>query len=289
MRAPAPAPALRAAAAVLGHVGTAHPRLALHSLSTASWPLERDLELYAELGVGRAALFVDKLTSAGLERGVELVRASGLEVTQLCCPGIPPGDRAAWPGERARLMDVLDVATALGTSCLGTTTGAAVGLDWEDAASAMGEALAPVANAAAGRGIVLAIEQTLPMRVEIGFVHSLRESVDLAARFGLGVVMEGNYCFNERGLATTLREAGERLTRVQVSDLVPPSTVVPDRAVPGDGVIPLPALVRLVLAAGYTGPFELEMLGPRIEEEGYGPACRRGVDALSEILTGAGA
>jgi sugar phosphate isomerase/epimerase len=270
-------------------VPTVHPRLALHSLSTASWPLERDLELYAELGVGRAALFVDKLAATGLERGVELVRASGIEVTQLCCPGVPPGDPGGWPADRARLMDVLDLATALGTACLGTTTGAAGALDWEHAASALGEALAPVAEAAAGRGIVLAIEQTLPMRVEIGFVHSLRDSVDVAARFGLGVIMESNYCFNERGLATTLQEACDRITRVQVSDLVPPSTVVPDRAVPGDGVIPLPALVRLVLAAGYTGPFELEMLGPRIEEEGYGPACRRGVSALSEILTRAGA
>jgi len=45
----------------------------------------------------------------------------------------------------------------------------------------------------------------------------------------------------------------------------------------------------MLVEAGYTGPFELEMLGPRIEEEGYEAACRRGVAALSEILTAAGA
>ena len=266
-----------------------HPRLALHSLSTASWPLERDLDLYAGLGVRRAALFVDKLTAAGSGRAVELVRAAGVEVSQVCCPGIPLADPARWPDERSRLLEVLDLSVALGSRCLGTTTGAPGPLDWEQSAAALGEALGPVAEAAGARGVVLAIEQTLPPRVEIGFVHSLRDSVDVAARFGLGVIMESNYCFKERGLEHTVRSAGDRITRVQVSDLVPPSTVIPDRAVPGDGVIPLVELVRLMLAAGYEGPFELEMLGPRIEAEGYEAACRRGVAALSEVLTVAGA
>jgi sugar phosphate isomerase/epimerase len=258
-------------------------------LSTASWPLERDLGLYAELGVQRAALFVDKLTAAGPERAVEMVRDAGIEVTQVCCPGIPLDDPARVRDEQARLLGVLDLTVALGSACLGTTTGPAGPLRWDEAASALGDQLAPIVEAAAAHGVVVAIEQTLPPRVEIGFVHSLRDSVELAARFGLGVIMETNYCFHERGLADTLRAAGTRLSRVQVSDLVPPSTVIPDRAVPGDGVIPLVDVVRLVIGAGYTGPFELEMLGPRIEAEGYASACRRGVAALSEVLSAAGA
>ncbi len=36
--------------------------------------------------------------------------------------------------------------------------------------------------------------------------------------------------------------------------------------------------------AGFTGPFELEMLGPRVEEEGYRPAIARAVAVLDEIL-----
>jgi sugar phosphate isomerase/epimerase len=54
--------------------------------------------------------------------------------------------------------------------------------------------------------------------------------------------------------------------------------------VPGDGVIPLASVLSAVLAAGYRGPVELEMLGPRIESEGYGPAIRRAVSALDAIL-----
>jgi sugar phosphate isomerase/epimerase len=234
-------------------------------------------------------LFVDKLVATGPERAVDMVRSTGIEVSQLCCPGIPLSRPELVPDEQARLLDVLDMTVELGAACLGTTTGTALGLDWDQAADALGRALAPVAEAAAEKGVVVAIEQTLPVRAEIGFVHSLRDSADLAARFGLGVIMETNYCFNERGLAETVRSVGDRITRVQVSDLVPPSTVIPDRAVPGDGVIPLTAVVTLMLDAGYSGPFELEMLGPRIEHEGYADACRRGVAALSDILDAAGA
>jgi sugar phosphate isomerase/epimerase len=69
-----------------------------------------------------------------------------------------------------------------------------------------------------------------------------------------------------------------------VSDLVPPSTTIPDRAVPGDGVIPLGDVLGVVLGAGYVGPVELEVLGPRIEAEGYEPALRRAVIVLDELL-----
>ena len=121
------------------------------------------------------------------------------------------------------------------------------------------------------------------MRVEIGFVHSLRDSVELAERLDLGVVVETNYCFAERDLETTLQRAGSRIATVQVSDLVPPSTVIPDRAVPGDGVIPLERIAVLATAAGYAGPFEIEQLGPRIEAEGYEPALRRAIDQMNRI------
>jgi hypothetical protein len=38
--------------------------------------------------------------------------------------------------------------------------------------------------------------------------------------------------------------------------------------------------------AGYSGAFEIEMVGPRIEAEGYEPAIRRAVDRLDRLLAG---
>ncbi len=262
-------------------------RLALNSLSTASWPLERDLQLYRALGVGRAGFYLDKLDAVG-PVAAEWVREAGVSATQVFARGVTPCDPARWPEERCRLEGALHWARALGAPCLSVTTGPAGPLGWDAAAEALGRALAPIIEAAGGMGIELAIEQTLPVRVEVGFVHTFADSVELARRLGIKAVLEVNYCFGERGLEETVMGAGDAIAVVQLSDLVPPCTAIPDRAVPGDGVVPLRHIVELVTAAGYTGPFELEVLGPRIEAEGYESACRRGVAVLENLLRPAG-
>jgi len=53
----------------------------------------------------------------------------------------------------------------------------------------------------------------------------------------------------------------------------------------GEGELPLKRLMREVLDAGYQGLFDLEVLGPSIEVEGYAPALRRGVESASALLT----
>jgi sugar phosphate isomerase/epimerase len=68
-----------------------------------------------------------------------------------------------------------------------------------------------------------------------------------------------------------------------VSDFVVGTLTTPDRAVPGDGDIPLEHLLAQLLDAGYQGVFDLELIGPRIEAEGYEPAIRRGLAALEKL------
>jgi sugar phosphate isomerase/epimerase len=62
------------------------------------------------------------------------------------------------------------------------------------------------------------------------------------------------------------------------------SLSTPDRAVPGDGDIPLARIIAALLDAGYQGAFELEMVGPRIESEGYESAIARGVANVSGLF-----
>jgi sugar phosphate isomerase/epimerase len=96
--------------------------------------------------------------------------------------------------------------------------------------------------------------------------------------------MECNACWAERGLATTIEVGADLLRLVQVSDFVIGTLCTPQRAVPGDGDIPLERILRQVVAAGYEGVFDLELLGPRIEEEGYEAAVPRAVAALEDLL-----
>jgi sugar phosphate isomerase/epimerase len=56
------------------------------------------------------------------------------------------------------------------------------------------------------------------------------------------------------------------------------------RAVPGDGDLAIGSFIEAALDAGYTGAFELEQVGPKIEAEGHAPALRRAVERASALL-----
>ena len=56
-----------------------------------------------------------------------------------------------------------------------------------------------------------------------------------------------------------------------------------------EGDIPLERLLTMVLDAGFEGSFDLEVMGPRVEEEGYHSSVRRSVERASELLDRVGA
>ena len=86
--------------------------------------------------------------------------------------------------------------------------------------------------------------------------------------------MEINACWAERGLAATDRGRRRPLALVQVSDFAVGTLSTPNRLVPGDGDIPLARILGQVLGAGYRGCFDLELIGPAIDAEGYEPRDR---------------
>jgi sugar phosphate isomerase/epimerase len=169
------------------------------------------------------------------------------------------------------------------------TTGPFAPLTWEEAADALDAALSPVLAEAARRRVPFAIEHTNSLRVDVGFVHTLRDAIDLAQRFDVGVCMELNACWAERGLADTIRNGVDRIRLVQVSDFKVGTVASSQRLVPGDGDIPIARILGTVLDAGYAGVFDLELIGDAIRDEGYDGAVPRAVDALGSILTELGA
>ena len=76
---------------------------------------------------------------------------------------------------------------------------------------------------------------------------------------------------------------------VQVSDYVFGDRNLPARAVPGDGGMPLERILGALLENGYSGVFDLELLGPRIDAEGHLDAMERGANAIEKLLHGLGA
>jgi len=264
-----------------------HPRLSVSAVSSWQWTLDEDLGFWADAGIDHVGLSFRKLEEAGLDRAVARVRDAGLRVSNIVELGWwDLDDPTTWPAQQERLQQAADAAATFG-ACLVMTTGPAGPLDWDEAETALAEALEPVAREAGEKQVVITIEPTSALRLDLSFVTTLRDGIDLARDLETGVCMEINSCFAERNLDRTIREGLglDVLRHVQVSDFVIGTLSTPDRAVPGDGDIPLARIVGALLSTGYAGAFELEMVGPRIEAEGYASAIRRGAGVVSEMLS----
>ena len=142
---------------------------------------------------------------------------------------------------------------------------------------------------AKAHAIPFAIEHTNSLRVDVGFVHTLKDAIDLARHLDVGVCMELNACWAERALEQTIRAGIDRIRLVQVSDFKVGTVASSQRLVPGDGDIPIERILRVVLDAGYEGVFDLELIGDAITTEGFDGAVPRAVARLGSILTDLGA
>ena len=268
-----------------------HPRVCVSAISTFRLSLVEDLAFWDRHDIDRVGVSVAKLDAHGWDDGCARVQSAidgGVQVVNLIGLGslaLAHPDR--WPEQQARLVRAVDAAATFGTDCLVLTTGPATPLPWDEAADAFALALQPVCTEARSRRVELAIEHTNSLRVDVGFVHTLADAIDLARRLDTGVCMEINACWAERDLARTIADGIDRIRLVQISDYRVGTLATPDRLVPGDGDIPIARIVGDVLEAGYRGSFDLELIGPRIDEEGYDRAVPRAVAALTRILDAA--
>ena len=261
-----------------------HDRLSVSAVSSWTWTLDEDLRFWADAGIDHVGLSFRKLEEAGLDQAVRRIADAGLRVSNIVELGWwDLADQGTWARQQGRVLAAVDAAATL-RSCLVLTTGPARGLDWDAACDALASALEPVLAAARERDVVVTIEQTSPLRIDLSFCTTARDGVDLARRVGTGLCLEVNSCFAERDLVWTIALGSDVIAHVQLSDFVIGSLCTPDRAVPGDGDIPLAAIVGALVESGYAGAFELELVGPRIEEEGYASAIRRGLSYLDALF-----
>lgn len=259
-----------------------HPRLSVSVVCAARWPLGRTLGLLQGLGVGAVSLTMARLGEP-MDDAIALVRESGLSVASLGTGGARLIDDAQTT--LAHLRPLIDTAAALGCPNAFTVSGPAGERMPTDEAFDRLAALIGLANGyAIQSGVRLGIEHNSMATRHLGFVGSLADACELARRADTGVVVELQNCWYERDLPRLFRENHERFLIVNVSDFRVGETLAFNRRVPGDGSIPLEWLLGELLDAGYAGLFDLEFLGPAIEEEGYEGAIARGVDWLAQRL-----
>lgn len=244
-----------------------HPRsnsISVNSLSLEPAPFAEQAELVSQLGadaifpeVGQVADLPPSVVKAALERGnlglVALThRAFGFASPQIR------------RDEVDRLKRSIDIAATVGAPALCLTTGGRGDLSWRKAADQFVDAITICAGHAESAGVSLCIEPTSHLYADASIVHRLADTTRLARRAGLKVGLDLFACWVDADLEEAVTDAAPDIAFLQLSDYVPGDRGLPCRAPLGEGITPIEQVVRLAIAAGFRGPIDIEVIGPRI-------------------------
>lgn len=265
-----------------------HPRISLNTISSLTWPLERDLAMLARLAAPQFGFPLMKI-EGDVGSGIEQIRNSGRSAT---CVAASTARASLLTSEDAlaALVPAIDVAHAVQSPlCYFTSGTTPERMPTDTATDALVAALPASIEYARSKGVRLAIENNSVTNRSLGFVHTLVDTIRLCEETDLEICLELQNCWYEADLPRLFREHVARIGIVQVSDFRVGESLQLNRRVLGDGSMPLPWMIEILLEAGYEGVFDIEIIGPSVDDEGPESALRRSAEWLSQLLEELGA
>ncbi len=241
-------------------------RFALSAGTTYHAPFIEDIVAYPAAGVAGLGLWEYKLEGdRDAERATQM-KDAGLTATYCfpLNPGIFTGNgHFAHPkNSDARLTILLESIKRFATYdpvavCI--LAGAPQNNDLAASRARVVEAFKLVSKVAADSGVQLALEVISPGAAG-SMVQTIPEAVDLISDVGadnIGVLLDVWHIADEP--LENITKYIDHITGIQVCDKTTTSLGRFDRALPGDGMLPVEAIIRTAEAAGYTGWYELEI------------------------------
>ncbi|MDD0857981.1 sugar phosphate isomerase/epimerase [Arthrobacter alpinus] len=277
-------------------------KLSINTATIKKASLAEALDLSVAAGLKHIGLWRDKVAEVGLETAVEMVKASGLQVSSLCRGGFltaadGAGQAAALADNKAAILE----AKALGTTEIIMVVGGlpdfsvSPGAVDRAAASAAGDSDGEASGVVGGKDIVLArqrvaerLAELVPFALEHGIrlvleplhpmyaadravLSTLGQALDLAATHpvaAVGVVVDTFHVWWDPYLQQQIARAGAegRIASYQVCDFNLPiaADALLSRGFMGDGVIDFASIGAWVAEAGYTGVVEVEIFNEDI-------------------------
>lgn len=261
-----------------------HPSISINTLCLPPAPLGALAERVAQLGARGISPDLDQVLAFGVSESAQAIREAGLAVATLTHRAFGYATPAETDVARERLLRSIAIAGELGAQTIIMTTGGRGALSWPQAAEAFAEAMAPCAEAARRAGIRLGIEPTSHLYSDVSIAHRLTDAATLARKAGIGVMIDLFACWVDADIDAAIADAAPLTALVQVSDYVYGDRGLPCRAVPGDGAVPLDRLIPAIARAGFTGWYDLEIIGPRLQAEGEDAELRRAADYIGKLL-----
>lgn len=265
-----------------------HPAISINTLCLAPAPFDRQVEIVAGLGARGIAPTIEDITAFGPSESARALADAGLSVSTLTHRAFGYATADEIPSARARLDDTIALAETIRAHSITMTTGGRGALTWNEAMEAFAGAIAPCVEHARDAGVLLAPESTSHLYADASIAHRLSDLVTIAKQAGTRLGIDIFACWFDSDIEQAIAAAGPLVAVAQLSDHVAGDRGLPCRAVPGDGMVSFERLLPAMIAAGFRGPFDLEIIGPRLEAEGRAAGLKRAAAHVGAILEQAG-
>ena len=261
-----------------------HPAISINTLCLEPAAFEVHVDQVARLGASAISATLEEVAAVGQTRARRLLVDAGLKAATFTHRAFAYARPEDVRPAQARLNTSLALAQDIGATSVTLTTGGREHLDWPAASARFAAAIAPCAEIARAVGVKLSIEPTSHLYADVSIAHRLADTVSLARNAGIHLGIDLFACWFDADIDEAIVAAAPLCAVVQVSDYVAGDRGLPCRAVPGDGVVPLDRLIPSIIAAGFDGYFDLEIIGPRIIAEGPLKAVARAGAQLDRLL-----
>ncbi len=245
-------------------------RFGVSEFTTWPWSFERDVERYAAHGVDAIEICEFKLDRNDYAPQLSSITPAGLAISsvQSTVHSLFPDSLAPSPTDPDdRIRHMKSAIERIAPHVAPKTpfvviTGAAPGGDSSMVYEKALGAFAELAEFARENGVRLAYEPLNPVLFNTDTaLWGLDQALELVRHIGhpeLGLCLDSWNVFQTPNLHDVIRQCGDRIFLVQVSDWHRPRSGA-DRISLGTGIIDNAAIIKSVRATGYEGPYVLEI------------------------------
>jgi sugar phosphate isomerase/epimerase len=248
--------------------------LSMNELTTFRWSLEEDVEHYQYAGYQSIGVWRQKLADGDEDRGIDLLAASGLTVSNLMwAGGFTGSDGRALNESVEDAVQAIRLAAALRAGCLVVYSGGRNNHTYRHARRLLRMALDELLPLAETADIPLAIEPMHPRcAADCTFLTDLDSVISLIDEFQsdyLKLAYDTYHFPLGAAQRQTLANLAPYIGIVHLADRRVPPSMEHERCPLGQGRVPLAEIVTTLLESGYAGAFDVKLLGPDICSNDY--------------------
>jgi len=237
--------------------------LSISQMTTYRQSFAEDVVNCRTAGISRIGVWRRKLDDFGVERAVEVLSDHAVAVSSVSWGGgFTGGNGLSFDEAVDDTRTAIYQAARLRAHALTIVSGGRGGHIHSHARRLLLNGLAATVEIAAEHGVTLALQ---PMAAEYAdewtFLDSLEESLEIVRTFNhpfLGLAVGTCHVWQQEGVLELLESAAPWIAAVQLSDWTH-QREDDRRRLPGEGDIPLQAMIQALQRGGYRGDFELDV------------------------------